>query len=176
MKLQRKPQREKEKSPIINGTVEERGSQAKIRASGSHQHKPHTSNSSLITQIAPITQNPRVTPTLQKQTGGRPVNSQSPPIFRAPSGNGEVSHNSSCKDSPGNPEYSELSESSEYSECSESPEHPQTIRQSSFLKYQEPPTFLPAPDSHATPSVRRGSAPMAHPEPCNRYRAKKSSS
>ena len=37
--------------------------------------------------------------TLQKQTGGHPVNSQSPPVFRAPSSNGEVSPTNSCKDS-----------------------------------------------------------------------------
>ena len=143
---------------IINGTVEERGSQAKIRASGSHQHKPHTSNSSLITQIAPTTQNPRVTPTpCRSRQAGTPSTAKAhqssglhpatekpapPAAAKIPFGNTRFSGTS------GNPGTSSK---------------PQTIQQSSFLKYQVPPIFRPTPDSHATPSVRRGSAPMAHP-------------
>ena len=149
---------------IVNGTVEERGSQAKIRASGSHQHKPHTSNSFLITQIVPITQNPGVTPTpcrsrqadipstakARQSSGLHPATEKPAPPAAAkiPLGNTRFSGTSGNPGLSGNPGTSSK---------------PQTIRQSSFLKYQEPPTFLPAPDSHATPSAHRGSAPTAHP-------------
>lgn len=143
---------------IIKGTVEERGSQAKIRASGSHQHKPHTSNSFLITQIVPITQNPGVTPTpCRSRQAGIPSTAKARQSSGLHPATEKTATTAAAKIPLGNTRFSGTSGNPGTSGI------PQTIRQSSSLKYQVPPVHRPTPDSHATPSAHRGSAPMAHP-------------
>lgn len=122
---------------IIKGTVEERrkpaDNNAPVAPINTSRRK---SNSFLITQIVPTTQNPQSHPiTQQKQTGGHPVNSQSPQSSGLHPATEKSAPPAAAKIPLGNTRFSGTSGNPGLSGNPGTSGIPQTIRQFSSLKY-----------------------------------------